>query len=81
MTTALSFITDEQCPDIARLRVCTCEALQASLVLGNEENRVVPIPRDLSIGDAVRVAQTVFGRAMPHFVNTGQVGAGTKVYK
>ena len=74
MAPPLSLITDEQRPDIAGLVVRTCEALQLRLVFGNEEDRMVHIPRDLRIGDAVRVAQTVFGRSVSHFVNAGQVG-------
>ena len=44
------------------------------LVLGNKENRGIHIPRNLRIGDKRGVAQTVFGRSVPHLVDAGQIG-------
>ncbi len=75
MPLTLGLVDNEQRPHIAGLVVRTCEALYASLVLGNEEDRAVHVPRDLRIGDAALVAQTVFSRTMSNFVNAGQVSS------
>jgi hypothetical protein len=73
VTASLSSVNDEQRPDVTCLRIDAGEALQACVILRDEEDRMPQVPLDLLVGDQRRIGQRIFRRPAPDRVDAGKV--------
>jgi hypothetical protein len=76
MSTPLRPIDNEQRPNVTCLVVHAGKSLHISLILRNEEDRLIHIPSNLFVCDEGGIAQRVLGCSVPHFVDARKIGAG-----